>query len=135
MSGYKGIVPRKEHQWKKGQSGNPNGRPKKIYSVLKETGYSKDDIFTIFEEMLFYTIAELKAVVKDKNSPAIVVLVASAIKKGIENGEYNRIREIVYQLIGKPEQKQQVDVTTQGERLPVTILQLDSERIENDEFK
>ena len=36
------------------------GRKKKIYTILKEKGYSKDDINTCFGELMFYWYSSVK---------------------------------------------------------------------------
>ena len=87
--------------WPKGVSGNPKGRPKKIYTILKEKGYSKDDIRTAFGELLFYTPQELEILEKQNNVPSIVLIVAKAIKRAIYKGDYSIIKDIMEQTVGK----------------------------------
>lgn len=90
--------------WKKGQSGNPKGRPKKIYSILKEKGYSGDDIRTAFGEMAWYTLNELKAVHKDEKKPVIMRIVANQFYLALSKGDWGRVKEILEHVIGKPKQ-------------------------------
>ena len=87
--------------WPKGVSGNPKGRPKKIYTILKEKGYSKDDIRTAFGELLFYTPQELEILEKQNNVPSIVLIVAKAIKRAIYKGDYSIIKDIMEQTVGR----------------------------------
>ena len=94
---------------KNSQNINKKGRPKKIYTILKETGYSKDDIRTIFLELPMYSMDELKNVTKKKEVPALVLIVAKAIEQAINKGDYKQVKEILEQVIGKPEQHVKTD--------------------------
>ena len=93
-----------KYKWKPGQSGNPNGRPRKIYTILKETGYGADDIKTAFKDLAFYTMPELKALYDDEKNPAIVRIVANQLFKALSGGDWNKIKEIIEHTIGKPSQ-------------------------------
>jgi len=95
------------------QNINKKGRPLKIYSIIKELGYSKDDLKTVFAELPFYTIAELTEISKKKNTPAIVIVVAMAFKSAIEKNDYSKIKEIIEHTIGKPLQQKEVSQTTE----------------------
>lgn len=88
-----------------GQPTNLGGRKKKIYNILKEKGYGKDDIETAFNEIGWYSVKELKTLVKKDDTPAIVLVVAMAYKKAIENGDYRLVSQIIEQVIGKATQK------------------------------
>ena len=81
-----------------------NGRKKKIYNILKEKGYSADDIKTAFGEMAFYTIAELQNVHKDETKPVIARIIANQFYLALKKGEWNKIKEILEYVIGKPNQ-------------------------------
>lgn len=78
--------------WKEGESGNPNGRPKKLVSKvldeLKEEGeqVSKSQVFDIYQIMISLTIPKLKEVAGDETKPALYRILAKEIlgKKGFE---------------------------------------------------
>ena len=52
--------PKTEHlqiyKYKKGQSGNMQGRPKSYVTILKELGYTKPVIATMVAEIMFYDL-------------------------------------------------------------------------------
>ena len=81
-----------------------NGRKKKIYTILKEKGYSHDDIKTAFNEMAFYTYDELKQVYSDKEKPVITRIIANQFNKCLDNGDWGKIKEIMEYTISKAQQ-------------------------------
>jgi hypothetical protein len=109
--------------WKPGQSGNPNGRPRKtISSVNKEleergvTVTSTNDIKDCFLRLINLSTDELESICDDDKQPAMIVIVAEAILSG---KGFDVIEKILDRAIGKAEQK--TDITTAGEKLNITI--------------
>ena len=102
-----------------GQDPTRGGRKKNIYTILKEKGYSKDDVHACFGEIMFYTLAELKEVAKDETKPVILVVLAMAFKNAAQKGDYRQIQAIMEHTLGKPQQA--VDHTSGGEKLSINI--------------
>ena len=96
------------------QNINKKGRPPKIYNHIKNLGYSKDDILAVFGELPFYTISQLQKIIKKKKTPAIVIVVAMALKNAISTNDYRHIKEIIEHTIGKPNQK--IEQTIESEQ-------------------
>lgn len=88
--------------FQKGNNANPAGRPKKIYTILKQSGFSRDDIRTAMQEAGWQTSDELQTIIDDPTKPAILKIIARAFIKGAEKGDYRYISEIMQQAIGKP---------------------------------
>jgi hypothetical protein len=78
------------------------GRKKKIYTILKEKGYSKDDVTTAFGELAFYTKDELESVYADESKPIITRIIANQFFQALKNSDWSRIKEIMEHVIGKP---------------------------------
>ena len=85
-----------------------NGRKKKIYTVLKEKGYSAGDIRSAFGELAFYTLAELKEVHADEEKPVIARIVANQFYKALKDSDWGKVKEILEHVIGRPQQKMEV---------------------------
>lgn len=91
-------------QFGNGQKQDGAGRPRKIYTILKEKGFSADDVKTVFCEMAWYTTEELKAIYDDATKPIITRIVANQFYKALKDGNFVKIKEILEHTIGKPQQ-------------------------------
>lgn len=92
----------KETQFSSTNQPDNSGRKKKIYTILKEKGYSGDDIKTAFGEMAWYTLGELQEVHKDDAKPVIMRIVANQLFLALKKGDWTKIKEILEHVIGKP---------------------------------
>lgn len=90
---------------------NKLGRPKKIYTVLKAQGYSKDDMKTAFGELAFYTLNELEKLHNDEKKPIIMRITANQLLIAHEKGDWYKIKEIIEHTIGRPVQPTKLDIT------------------------
>ncbi len=97
--------PPKDGRWPKGVSGNPQGRPKKIYTILKDKGFSRDDVKTVFKELAWYTYEEMNEVLADKDAPMIMKVVIRAFQKGMSAGDINSIKQVLEYTLGRPTQR------------------------------
>ena len=108
------------------QNINKKGRNKKIYTILKEKGFSKDDIKTAFGEIAWYDLSELKKVHEDNKKPVIMRIVANQFYLALKKGDWNKIKEILEHTIGKPN----MTVRTTIEE-PITSIQLENVKIKD----
>ena len=80
------------------------GRRPKIYNILKDKGYSKEDVRACFGELSFYTKSELNEVLQNKELPIIQQIVANQFLEALKGGDWGKIKEILEHSIGKPTQ-------------------------------
>ena len=132
MPFVKGKSGNESTQFGKGQPTNLGGRKKKIYTVLKEKGYNKDDVVTAFTEMLFYSIDELKDVAQDKSKPIIMGIVATALREAYLQGDYKKGKDIIEQVIGRPLQRQEL-TGKEGQPIKFVLPSLEDD-LEDDEI-
>jgi len=98
------------NQFKKGESGNPNGRPRKYVSLLKEQGYKLSEINDSIQAMMSMTIEELKAVWDNPQATVLEKTVAHAMRKSLEKGRLYSLETLLTRVYGKP--KEQMDINT-----------------------
>ena len=117
-----------------GQPTNLGGRKKKIYTILKDKGFSKDDVITAFTEMLFYSIDELKEVAQDKTKPIIMGIVATALRDAYIEGDYKKGKDIIEQVIGRALQRTEL-TGKDGKDITFVLPNMNDVDLTNDEIK
>lgn len=100
-----GIPNEHINQFKPGESGNPNGRPRKFVSLLKEQGYKLSEINDTLMALLSMDINELKEVFENPKATVLEKAVAGAIRKSIEKGSLYNIETIITRAMGKPKEQ------------------------------
>ena len=102
------IIP---HKFKKGESGNPNGRPRKYVSQLRELGYKLSEINDTIQVMMAMDMEELKSVWDNPKATVLEKTIAAAIRKSIEKGSLYSLETLLTRVYGKP--KENADVKTE----------------------
>jgi hypothetical protein len=104
--GAKDIEP---HKFGKGQSGNPNGRPRKYVSLLKEQGYKRSEINDTIQAMMAMDMVELKEVYDNPKATILEKTIANAMRKSLEKGTLYSLETLLSRVFGQP--KQEVEQT------------------------
>ena len=101
------------NQIEKGETGNPNGRPKKTIRIVNDellaAGYKPSkplEISDCYLTLINLPIKELEAKVKEVNQPALVRIVGKAILSG---KGFDVLEKMLDRSIGKA--VQQIDMT------------------------
>jgi hypothetical protein len=97
-----------KYKWQKGVSGNPNGRPKKYITLLKEEGYKLHEINDTIQVMLTMSLEELKEVWENPKATILEKTIANAMRKSLEKGSLYSLETLLTRVYGKP--KEQIDV-------------------------
>jgi hypothetical protein len=104
----------KEHliPFVKGQSGNPNGRPRKYVTALKEQGYKLSEINDTIQVMMAMDIEELKEVWDNPKTTILEKTIAGAMRKSIKNGSLYSLDTLLTRVYGKPKEQANIDITS-----------------------
>ena len=107
-------MPNKENiekfKWDKGESGNPNGRPRKYVSLLKEQGYKLSEINDTIQSMMAMDMDELKSVFDNSKATILEKTIANAMRKSLSKGSLYSLETLLTRVYGKP--KEQMDITS-----------------------
>ena len=87
--------------FKKGQSGNPKGRPKKWVSTLTDSGYKMSEVRDCILVMMAMTMDELKDAFENENATALEKTIAGAIRKSITKGSLYSMETLMDRVFGK----------------------------------
>lgn len=97
-----------KHKFKKGVVQNPNGRPKKFTTLLRDSGYRIAEINDTIQVMLQMTIDELADVYKNPQATILEKTIANAMKKSLEKGSLYSIDTLLTRVYGKPKETAQI---------------------------
>jgi hypothetical protein len=96
------------YKMQKGETLNPNGRPRKYVSLLKEQGYKLAEINDTIQAMMSMDLEELKTVWDNPKATILEKTIASAMRKSLEKGSLYSLETLLTRVYGKP--KELVDI-------------------------
>jgi hypothetical protein len=96
----------------KGETNNPNGRPRKYVSLLKDAGYKLSEINDTIQNMMAMDLQELKGVYENPQATILEKTIASAMRKSLEKGSLYSLETLLTRVYGKP--KETAEVTNDG---------------------
>lgn len=88
-------------KFKKGQSGNPSGRPKMPRELLEAKRLTQAKFIELTNKYLHKTKEEIAASAKDPATPALEIMIASIIGRAITQGDHQRLNFILDRMVGK----------------------------------
>jgi len=107
------AFPHDGKKMKKGETLNPNGRPRKWVSTLKAQGYKQSEVADCIQVLISMGKEELQRVDKDESATILERTVAAALLKGQSGKSLWNIELLLNRVHGKP--KEVLDATISGE--------------------
>lgn len=106
--------------WKKGVSGNPNGRKQVHPDLLKYDEFNKEEVRRIISKYATISKNELDAIILDSTTHVADLAICTAFRNAIEQGDTSRLEFLFAYSIGKP--KEQIDLNIGIKQLSDTEL-------------
>lgn len=88
----------------KGNNANPNGRPKKYVSLLKESGYKLSEINDTIQAMMAMDLDELKSVWDNPKATILEKTIANAMMTSLKKGSLYSLETLLSRAFGNPKQ-------------------------------
>lgn len=122
----------KAHQFKKGQSGNPEGARahNPVTKALKKL--TIETYREVIELIMTGTIKDLEALAKSETAPAVQIGIAMSLAKAIKNGDIHTIERLAERIVGKIPDELNVNRKTTVEVIDKEMLKKAMAEIEAD---
>jgi hypothetical protein len=107
-------------KWKPGTiSPNPNGRPKKMLSLLKDIGYTKTQVEDTILTMLTMKRKELEQIDKNEEFTILERIIAGTLVKSHDKNSLFNLELLLTRSQGKP--KETIDQTITSKDYTITL--------------
>lgn len=97
--------PPKHTQFKKGQSGNPDGARRHDSTLKVIRSLTHHELGVIVDTLFNTTVADIEKIIEDESYPFYVHVIARAMIKSYEDRSMEVIEKLMDRIIGKPRQQ------------------------------
>ena len=98
-------------RWKKGQSGNPSGRPKESITLKELKKYTREHIAEVINRLLELPSAHLQHMSKNPDTPVFEQIVARVLLRCQRVGNFVDIDRMLDRIIGKVPQRSETELS------------------------
>lgn len=92
----------------KGETNNPNGRPRKFVTALKSDGYKLSEINDTISVLIAMNLEELKTVFVDPKATILEKTIAGALRKSLEKGSLFSLETLLTRVHGRPKETAEI---------------------------
>lgn len=103
----------------KGETMNPNGRPKKLVTLMKEVGYTKTQVEQTMVTMMGLSRKELEKIDKGEEYTILERTIAGALLRGHDKNSLFNLEMLLSRAQGKP--KETVDQNITEKSIKITL--------------
>lgn len=94
-------------KFKKGQSGNPNGRPKVPEHIRKLKELTTEEVKQMGDAIVLGTRQDLTNIIADRSASPLSCWIAAVVLRGIQRGDVQSLNVLLDRLVGKVTDKVQ----------------------------
>lgn len=103
----------------KGETANPNGRPRKYVSQLRDQGYKLGEVNDCIQAIMSMDMEELKSVWDNPKATILEKTIANALMTSLKKGSLYSIDTLLTRVYGKPKETSDV---TMDQRIEVVFV-------------
>ena len=103
----------------KGETANPNGRPRKYVSQLRDQGYKLGEVNDCIQAIMSMDMSELKSVWDNPKATILEKTIANALMTSLKKGSLYSIDTLLTRVYGKPKETSDV---TMDQRIEVVFV-------------
>ncbi len=100
QKGLKNLKP-----FKKGQSGNPGGRPKLPEDIKQARRLNQLEVSRVFNRFVNMPLEELKLALNDPDTKSLELMIGKVMINCMKDGDYARFNFILDRMVGKVTEK------------------------------
>jgi hypothetical protein len=109
-----------KYQIKKGEVRNPNGRPKKYVTLLKESGYKLSEVNDTIMVLMSMTLVQVEQIIENEESTMLERTIAAAMVTSLKRGSLYSIETLLSRLYGKP--RETIDANIENKTINLTMI-------------
>ena len=122
------VTERKQNKnlkpFKKGESGNPDGRPAIPHEVREQIALNRDEFVMKISEHLRMPMTDLEALLKSKEVTPLDMMIGNIVKEAAKAKDMSRVNFIVDRTVGPLETVSKSSLNLTGQSLHMALVDI-----------